>query len=212
MPIQQHTDTSSAVMKFVDDAFLCLLTFLMCFQSPRTQISLFFELVTANECIYGGALGLCWNDNFSTTHICKYLLMSKSYSEVAAYLLLFYRLLLSDVDCGVELRCYVVTMPLVGRERWWTTGYTVGWPEVRGGVEVAATGAATGCPDERWCAWSTRLRGRAVGSSELTSAFLICAVSYSFRWSDGFFYTGHCWSTCSAIGWLEELMGVASRR
>jgi len=63
---------------------------------------------------------LCWNDNYSTTHIYKYLLMSKLYSltsEVAAYLPLFYRLLLSDVDCGVELHCHVVTRPLVGRKR-----------------------------------------------------------------------------------------------
>ena len=66
---------------------------------------------------YGGTVGLCWNDNYSTTHICKYLLMSKLYSEVAAYLPLFYRLLLSDVDCRVELRCHVVTRPSFGRER-----------------------------------------------------------------------------------------------
>jgi len=106
--------------------------------------------------------------------------MSKLYSEVAAYLPLFYHLLLSDVNWGVELRCHVVTRPPVGCERWWTTGYTVGWPEVCGGVEEAATGAAAECPDERWCAWSTRLRGQAVGSSVLMSHFLTCVVSYSF--------------------------------
>jgi len=45
----------------------------------------------------------------------------------------------------------------------------VDWPEVRGGIEEAATGAdmglsaAAGCSDERWCARSTRLRGWAVG-------------------------------------------------
>jgi len=66
---------------------------------------------------YGGTVGLCWNDNYSTTYIYKYLLMSKLYGEVAAYLPFFYRLLLSDVDCGVELRCYVVMRPPVGRER-----------------------------------------------------------------------------------------------
>ena len=69
---------------------------------------------------YGGTVGLCWNDNYSTTYICKYLLMSKLCSltsEVVAYLPLFYRLLLSDVDCGAELRCHVVTRPPVGRER-----------------------------------------------------------------------------------------------
>jgi len=46
--------------------------------------------------------------------------MSKLYSltsEVAAYLPLFYHLLLSDVDCGVELRCHVVTRPPGSRER-----------------------------------------------------------------------------------------------
>jgi len=109
--------------------------------------------------------------------------MSKLYSltsEVAAYLPLFYHLLLSDVDCGVELRCHVVTRPPVGRERWWTAGYVVGWPEVHSGVEEAATGAAAGCPDERWCARSTRLCGRAVGSSVLMSPFLMCVVSYPF--------------------------------
>ena len=69
------------------------------------------------KCSYGGAVGLCWNDNYSTTHIYKYLLMSKLYGEVAAYLPLFYRLLLRDVDCGVELRCHVVTRPPVGHKR-----------------------------------------------------------------------------------------------
>ena len=62
---------------------------------------------------------MCWNDNYSTTHICKYLLMSKLCSltsEVAAHLPLFYRLLLSDVDCGVELSRHVVTRPPVGSE------------------------------------------------------------------------------------------------
>jgi len=43
--------------------------------------------------------------------------MSKLYSEVAAHLPLFYRLLLCDIDCGVELSCHVVTRPPVGRER-----------------------------------------------------------------------------------------------
>ena len=43
--------------------------------------------------------------------------MSKFYGEVAAYLALFYRLLLSGVECGVELRCHVVTTPPVGLER-----------------------------------------------------------------------------------------------
>ena len=42
--------------------------------------------------------------------------MSKLYSEVAAYLPLFYCLLLSDVDCGVELHCQAVTRPSVGHE------------------------------------------------------------------------------------------------
>jgi len=45
---------------------------------------------------------------------------------------------------------------------------------------VAVTGAAAGCPDERWCARSTRLHGRAVGSSVLMNPFLMCVVSYSF--------------------------------
>jgi hypothetical protein len=45
---------------------------------------------------------------------------------------------------------------------------------------VAATGAAAGCHDERWCARSTRLRGRTVGSSVLMCPFLMCVVSYSF--------------------------------
>ena len=27
---------------------------------------------------------MCWDDNYSTTHICKYLFMSKVYSEVAS--------------------------------------------------------------------------------------------------------------------------------
>ena len=45
---------------------------------------------------------------------------------------------------------------------------------------MAATGAAAGCWDERWCARSTRLRGRAFGSSVLMSPFLMCVVCYSF--------------------------------
>ena len=105
--------------------------------------------------------------------------MSKLYREVAAHLPLFYRLLLCDIDCGVELSCHVVTRPSVGRERWWTAGYAVGWPEVHGGVETA-TGVTAGCQDERWCAQSTRLCGRAVVSSVLMSPFLMCVVGYSF--------------------------------
>jgi len=45
---------------------------------------------------------------------------------------------------------------------------------------VAATGAAAGCPDERWCARPTRLLGQGVGSSVLMSPFLMCVVGYSF--------------------------------
>jgi hypothetical protein len=45
---------------------------------------------------------------------------------------------------------------------------------------VAATGAAAGCLDERWCAQSMRLCGQAVGSSVLMSPFLMCVVGYSF--------------------------------
>jgi hypothetical protein len=52
--------------------------------------------------------------------------------------------------------------------------------EVHGGVEVPANGAAAGCPDEQWCARSTRLRGQAVRSSVLMSTFLMCVVGYSF--------------------------------
>ena len=61
-------------------------------------------------------------------------------SEVAAYLPLLYRLLLSNVDRGVELRCHVVTRPPVG--------HAVSLPEVRGEIEGPATvlSAAAGCP------------------------------------------------------------------
>ena len=59
----------------------------------------------------------------------------------------------------------------------WLRGWLAG---VRGGVQVAATGAVAGCRDERWCARSTRLRGRAVGSSTLMSPLLMRVVSYSF--------------------------------
>jgi len=45
---------------------------------------------------------------------------------------------------------------------------------------VAATGAAAGCPDERWCARFLRLRGRAVGSSVLMRLSFMCVVGYSF--------------------------------
>jgi len=45
---------------------------------------------------------------------------------------------------------------------------------------VAATGAAAGCPDERWCARSMRLCGWAVGSSVLMSPLLMHVVGYSF--------------------------------
>jgi len=40
----------------------------------------------------------------------------------------------------------------------WTAGHGVDWSVVRGGIAAAATGF-----DERWCARSTRHRGRAVG-------------------------------------------------
>jgi len=42
------------------------------------------------------------------------------------------------------------------------------------------TGAAAGCPDEQWCARSTRLHDWAVGSSVLLGPFLMCIVGYSF--------------------------------
>jgi len=41
----------------------------------------------------------------------------------------------------------------------------VDWPEVRGGIEAAVTsfdGLLLDAPNERWCARSTRHRGRAV--------------------------------------------------
>ena len=61
-------------------------------------------------------------DNRSVTHIYNniYSCQKLSYSltsEVAAYLPLFYRQLLRGFDCGVELRCHLVTRPLVGCER-----------------------------------------------------------------------------------------------
>jgi hypothetical protein len=64
-------------------------------------------------------IGLNCIDNYSTAHIYEYLLMSKvdRIGEVAAYLPLFCRRLLSGGDCGIELRCHVVTRPTVGRER-----------------------------------------------------------------------------------------------
>ena len=100
-------------------------------------------------------------------------LMSKLYSltsEVAAYLPLFYRLLLSDVDCGVELCCHVVTMPPVGRERWWTAGYAVGWPDVRtsGGVP-GSRGYVAGQSGHlyrwvlSWCVLSVKVKGHMWG-------------------------------------------------
>jgi len=67
-----------------------------------------------------------------------------------------------------------------GRPRTMMNHWLRGWLEIHGAVEVAATGAAAGCPDERWCARSTRLRGRAVWSSVLMSPFLVCVISYSF--------------------------------
>ena len=67
-----------------------------------------------------------------------------------------------------------------GRPQTMMNRWLRGWLEVHGAVEVAATGAAAGCPDERWCARSTRLRDQAVWSSVLMSPFLVCVVSYSF--------------------------------
>jgi len=75
--------------------------------------------------------------------------------------------------------------PPVGRGQCWTTGYAVVWRRVRGGVEEAATGADCCCRVlvEWWCAWSTRLWGRAVGCRIfcLHESFLDVFVdSYSF--------------------------------
>jgi hypothetical protein len=67
-----------------------------------------------------------------------------------------------------------------GRPRAMMNRWLRGWPEVHAAVEVAATGAAAGCPDERWCARATRLRDQAVWSSVLMSPFLVCVISYSF--------------------------------
>ena len=47
---------------------------------------MFCQILDCFNSDYGGTVGLCWNDNYSTTHICKYLFMSKLYSEVAAHL------------------------------------------------------------------------------------------------------------------------------
>ena len=60
----------------------------------------------------------------------------------------------------------------------------VGWPEVRVGVEEAATGAECCCrmPGEWWCARSTRLRGWEVGRRIfcLDESFLdVCVAGYS---------------------------------
>jgi len=69
-----------------------------------------------------GALKVCVGITTTVPHtyIYIYLLISKLYrltSEVDAYLPLFYRVLLSDVDCRVELICHVVTRLPFGRER-----------------------------------------------------------------------------------------------
>ena len=104
------------------------------------------------------------------------------------------RLLLSGVDRDVGLRCHVVTRPPVSRGRWWTAGHAVDWPEVRGGIEAAATlsdGLLLDAPDERWCARSTRHRGRAVVPPVLPSflfGLLLTVTSFrwtAFRWLDG---------------------------
>ena len=82
---------------------------------------------------------------------------------------------------------------------------------------MGATGDAVGCRDERRCARSTRLRGRAVGSSVLMSPFLMCVVSYSFLNELSFAGQMACFiqvTACQPVlpfGWLAELMGVASR-
>jgi len=47
-------------------------------------------------------------------------------------------------DCGVELGCIVLMMPPVGHERGCAAGCMTDWPEVRGEIEEAATGAVAG--------------------------------------------------------------------
>ena len=105
-------------------------------------------------------------DNRSKTHmIFIWSVLYSQKSEVAVYLPLFVVCCLVVVDCNVGLRCHVVTRPPVSRGRWWTAGHRVDWPEVRGGIEAAATGSdglLLDAPDEWWCAWSMRHRGRAV--------------------------------------------------
>jgi hypothetical protein len=78
--------------------------------------------------------------------------------------------------------------------------------------------AAAGCLDEQWCAWSTRLRGQAVGHYvfRLEVSFLdVLLPDTSFRmneahWSEWpLFIPVTCCPACSAIGWLAELVGMA---
>ena len=93
----------------------------------------------------------------------------------------------------------------------------VGWPEVRVGVEEAATGAECCCrmPGNRWCARS--MAGQSgVLSSVLMSPFLLCVLPVTpfrmneSRWSEWApFIPVACCPVCSAIGWLAELVGVA---
>ena len=103
-------------------------------------------------------------------------------------------LLLSGDDCDVGLRCHVVTRPPVSRGRWWTAGHVVDSPEVRSGIEAAATGSdglLLDAPDERWCARSTRHRGWAVVppvSPSFLLGVLLTVTPYRWtasRWLDG---------------------------
>ena len=48
-------------------------------------------------------------------------------------------------DCGVELHYHVVARSMVARERGCTTGYAVDWPEVRSGIDEAASDAECCC-------------------------------------------------------------------
>ena len=104
------------ILKFESVSLLCFGHLKHCFENfPASAYELLLKYDRPYFDIhYGGTVGLCWNENYNTTHTYKYLLTSKLYSltsEVAAYLPLFYRLLLSGVDCGVELRCNTLTRP-----------------------------------------------------------------------------------------------------
>jgi len=133
---------------------------------------------------------LDWQLQYHThTHIYIYLFINvkicRTVWQVTSRLACRYFIICCSVVLNVVYSCvdHVVTMPPVGRGRCWITGNEVSLRKssvVLGGGGCDCVECCCGMPGERWCARSTRLRGRTFGR------LIFCLESFldvaSFSW------------------------------